>query len=143
MKLNTTIDRTSYIPYYIQVVDILKDYIDHGGGQPGEQLPGEPELCRLFPASRTVIRQALKELEYDGLIVLVNTYLPYALCPELLAADLTQQSLYSFLEQEYDLLIVRGQRILEAVLTNEYEAELLPAAPMIISGQQNWLIPTG
>ena len=66
--LNTEIDRSSYAPFYIQVMDALKESIEEGDMQPGEQLPGEPELCRLFDVSRTVIRQALKELEYEGLI---------------------------------------------------------------------------
>jgi len=66
--LNTEIDRSSYAPFYIQVMDALKEAIEQGDMKPGEQLPGEPELCRLFDVSRTVIRQALKELEYEGLI---------------------------------------------------------------------------
>lgn len=221
MTIDSTIDRSSYIPYYIQVVDSLKDFIEHGDGQPGEQLPGEPELCRMFGVSRTVIRQALKELEYEGLIirekgkgtfiaepkireslfqeltgfyqdmaakghppvskvlkqtvipaspkiaahlnlepatpviqidrlrfvqgepiVFVTTYLPHSLCPLLLEADLTEQSLYAFLEQEYDIVIARGQRILEAVLANEYEAELLgvkPGAPLILLDSVSYL----
>ncbi len=65
---NTEIDRSSYVPFYIQVMDVLKEAIEQGDMKPGEQLPGETELCRLFDVSRTVIRQALKELEYEGLI---------------------------------------------------------------------------
>ncbi len=66
--INTNIDRDTYIPLYIQVIDAIREYIESGGGKPGEQLPGEPELCRMFDISRTVIRQALKELEIKGLI---------------------------------------------------------------------------
>jgi len=69
MELNTTIDRQSYIPLYVQVKDSLKELIDGGGLAPGEQLPGEPELCRRYDVSRTVIRQALRDLELEGLIV--------------------------------------------------------------------------
>ena len=69
MDLNPSIDRRSYIPLYVQVKDALRDAIESGGGRPGEQLPGEPELCRLFDVSRTVIRQALRDLELQGLIV--------------------------------------------------------------------------
>lgn len=68
MELNPTIDRRSYIPLYVQVKDALKDLIDGGGVEAGEQLPGEPELCRIFDVSRTVIRQALRDLELQGLI---------------------------------------------------------------------------
>jgi GntR family transcriptional regulator len=204
MDINTTIDRRSYIPYYIQVQEILQEFIENGNWKPGDQLPGESELCRMFDVSRTVIRQALKEMEHDGLIyrekgkgtfvaepkidqglfqeltgfyqdmvhrgltpftrvlkqevipasqkvaarlklepdsqvveihrlrgvqdepiVLDTTYLPYMLCPEVSYADLSQQSLYAFLENELSLIIDRGHRTLEAVLANEYEADLL------------------
>ena len=67
--LNPAVDRDSPIPYYIQVKKALQEHIDHGDRRPGDQLPGEPELCRMFDVSRTVIRQALRELEYEGLIV--------------------------------------------------------------------------
>lgn len=66
--LSTLVDRTTYIPYYVQVKKALQDHIENGGWQPGDQLPGEPELCRMFNVSRTVIRQALKDMEYEGLI---------------------------------------------------------------------------
>ena len=69
MKLDTKIDRSSYIPFYAQVQDAIKEYIEHGDASPGDQLPSEPDLCRLFDVSRTVIRQALRGLESEGLIV--------------------------------------------------------------------------
>ncbi|MFW6182358.1 MAG: hypothetical protein ACOC8X_01080 [Chloroflexota bacterium] len=40
MAINSDIDRKSYVPLYIQVMDALQEYIEDGGGQPGEQLPG-------------------------------------------------------------------------------------------------------
>ena len=63
-----SIDRNSFIPFYIQVIDALSEYIEVNQLPPGHQLPGEAELCRTFDVSRTVIRQALQELEYKGLI---------------------------------------------------------------------------
>ena len=202
--LSTTVNRNNYIPYYVQVKKALQEYIENDGWQAGDQLPGEPELCRMFNVSRTVIRQALKEMEYEGLIyrekgkgtfvarpkidqslvqkltgffqdmvdrgytpitkvlsqdvvpaspkvathlqlepgttvieihrlrglqdepfILDTTYLPYALCPQLLHEDLSQQSLYAFLENKLGWVIARGHRTLEAVRANEYEAGLL------------------
>jgi len=67
-SLETKIDRDSYVPLYIQVIDALNDYIESNTFTPGHQLPCEAELCRSFDVSRTVIRQALQELEYKGLI---------------------------------------------------------------------------
>jgi GntR family transcriptional regulator len=68
VSFNTAIDRDTYIPLYVQVMDAIRAYIDSGRGKPGDQLPGEPELCRRFDISRTVVRQALRELELEGLI---------------------------------------------------------------------------
>lgn len=220
-NLKTQIDRDSYIPLYIQVLEALRASIESGGLAPGEQLPGEPELCRLFDVSRTVIRQALRELEYQGLIyrtkgrgtfvaepkiheslfqeltgfyqdmeakghppvsrvlkqevvpagvkiaaflnidaetpviqidrlrfvndepiVLVSTYLPYHLCPELVNVDLAQQSLYAYLEKQYGILIARGHRLLEAVPAGKAEAELLQVkkgAPLILLDSVSYL----
>ncbi len=63
------VDHTSPVPYYAQVKEALREQIDRGVWLPGEQIPGEPELCALFRVSRTVVRQALTELVYEGLIV--------------------------------------------------------------------------
>lgn len=58
-------------------------------------------------------------------IVLVVTYLPYRLCPELINDDLSNQSLYAILEKKYGLELVSGRRTLEAVAATKEEAELL------------------
>jgi GntR family transcriptional regulator len=63
-----TIDRTSPVPLYHQVKQYITGQIAAGELLPGRQLPGEHELCRLYDVSRTVIRQALSELGYEGLI---------------------------------------------------------------------------
>lgn len=221
MDINVAIDRQSYVPLYVQVKDALRDAIDQGRAAPGEQLPGEPELCRLFDVSRTVIRQALRELELEGLIirekgkgtfvaepklreglfeeltgfyedmarkgyppvsqvltqeivpasrsiagylrlrqdtpvvhiarlrfvddepiVLVSTYLPEARCPGLVSVDLSNQSLYAYLEREYGLVITRGRRTLEAAPASKYEADLLQVkkgSPLIILDSISYL----
>ena len=72
MPTDSPIDRTSYTPFYIQVKDAIQANIVSGNWPKGHQLPGEVELCRMFDVSRTVIRQALKELEYEGLIYRVK-----------------------------------------------------------------------
>lgn len=64
----STIDRESPFPLYAQVKKALDAQIENGRWNAGDQIPGEPELCRLFGVSRPVIRQALKEMEYEGSI---------------------------------------------------------------------------
>jgi GntR family transcriptional regulator len=219
--LGSGIDRNSPLPYYAQVKELIHERIRKGDWKTGEQLPGEPELCRIFEVSRTVIRQALDSLMREGVIVrikgrgtfvaepkiseglvqtltgfyedmmrqgyvpvskvlkqevvpasskiaryletnegtpvieicrlryvqeiplaLVTTYVPQALCPSVLYADLTRQSLYTYLEKTCELRIARGRRIIEAVLANQYEAQLLEIprdSPLILLDSVSYL----
>src|SRR5215216_496204 len=46
----------------------LRQAIARGTFRPGTQLPTEAELCQLLGVSRTVVREALRVLEEDGLV---------------------------------------------------------------------------
>lgn len=216
-----TIDFNSYVPYYIQLIDILKEKITSGEWRPGDQIPSEPELCELYGVSRTVVRQALQQMEYDQLIqrkkgkgtfiaepkinesliqkltgfyqdmrdrghnittnvlrneiipappkvarflnihpddkvlcierlrfvddepiVLVTTYLPDALCHEVVRFDLSKRSLYDILENELGFELSHGRRTIEAVRANKREALLLQVSendPMILLDSVTYL----
>ena len=58
-----------YLPYYVQLRSILEDRITKGEFNAGDQLPSESEICTEFKVSRTVVRQALQEMEFDGVVV--------------------------------------------------------------------------
>lgn len=49
-----------------QVVDLLMEEIKNGTYRPGDRLPSESHLAAAFGVSRTVIREALARLKYDG-----------------------------------------------------------------------------
>jgi len=51
-----------------QVADFLISEIERGSIKLGELLPSEAELSEQFNVSRTVIREALGRLKYDGLL---------------------------------------------------------------------------
>jgi GntR family transcriptional regulator len=195
-------------------MDILKEKVHMGIWVPGNQIPGEQDLCELYQISRTVVRQALRELELEGVInrrkgkgtfislpkiseglaqkltgfyqdmverglkpvtkvlhqnvipsnekvagflnikpgdqvidilrlrfineepiQLVTTYIPFEICPTLASVDLTNRSLYEYLEKEGGVFIAKGRRYIEAVLANESEAALLGVergAPLVL-----------
>ena len=46
----------------------LRQAIARGTFRPGSQLPTEAELCEMLGVSRTVVREALRVLEEDGLV---------------------------------------------------------------------------
>jgi GntR family transcriptional regulator len=198
------IDFNSRIPYYIQLIGTLKEKIESKSWNAGDKIPSEEELCVTYQISRTVVRQALQELEREGLIVrrkgygtfiakpkiveglvekltgfyddmvnkglipqtrvlsqtvipaeekvahfleipvgtkvveifrlrsvndepiqIVTSYIPFEICPKCAEVDLTNLSLYEFLEKECHLFISRGRRFIEAVSANAKEAQLL------------------
>jgi GntR family transcriptional regulator len=65
-ELAVGIDVRSFEPYYQQLKRILVKGIE--SGTEGDLLPSESELCKQYSVSRTVVRQALAELEADGLV---------------------------------------------------------------------------
>ncbi len=198
------IDRSSPMPYYHQLKQlIVADIVEHDR-QPGDKLPGDHALCAMHDVSRTVVRQALSELEVEGVIVrdkgrgtfvapapenegliasLTGLYedvaarghrlrsevkkigvapaddtqaellrievgdpvvhierlrfvsdepwvfavtdVPYWAAPGLEKEDLTDRSLYQVMEEEYDVRLVRGRRVVEASLAGVRMARML------------------
>lgn len=66
--MTRAIDRRSPLPLYYQLKQILLSELRERGLKPGDRLPGDHELCGSFKVSRTVVRQALAELETEGVI---------------------------------------------------------------------------
>lgn len=56
-------------PLYEQLITIIKQGISSGQLTPGDLLPSESEFCERYGISRSTIRQALSELEDQGLVV--------------------------------------------------------------------------
>lgn len=57
------------MPLYHQLKLALREEIERGVYKPGDRLPSELELIRQYGISRITVRQALNELEAEGLIV--------------------------------------------------------------------------
>jgi GntR family transcriptional regulator len=220
-NMEELINFDSHIPYYIQLMDILREKVRQKEWVPGDQIPSEQTLCDHYQVSRTVVRQALRELEHEGVICrkkgkgtfislpkiseglvqkltgfyqdmverglkpvtkvlhqnvvpasekvahylnimpgekvidiqrlrfvneepiqIVTTYIPYEMCPELASVDLTNCSLYEYLETEYGIFIAKGQRYIEAVIANDTEAALLGIerrAPLLMLDSVSYL----
>jgi GntR family transcriptional regulator len=54
---------------YQEIADRLRDQIDNGTLQPGDRLPSEPDLVKMFDASRNTVRLAIALLTNQGLVV--------------------------------------------------------------------------
>lgn len=67
-----TIDKATPIPLYFQLKHILLEMINKSELNPGEMIPTEFELCKIFDISRTTVRQALSELVNEGIFYRVK-----------------------------------------------------------------------
>lgn len=68
MAESTSIERETGQPLYAQLKRTLAELIAAGALAPGDRLPSESELCDRHGVSRTTVRQALAELESEGVL---------------------------------------------------------------------------
>ncbi len=51
-----------------EIADVLRERVSSGDLSPGDRLPSEQQLAESFEVSRTVIREAMSRLKFEGLI---------------------------------------------------------------------------
>lgn len=56
-------------PRYHQVYVSLRTWVRDGTYRAGDQIPTEPELCRMFDVSRITVRKAIEDLAREGWLV--------------------------------------------------------------------------
>ncbi len=79
-----------------------------------EPPPNVQDYLRLAGTSPTIKIERLRFVDEEPMQI-ATTYIPYDLCPDLVAADLTTGSLYELLRTRYGLAVASGRRVLEAV----------------------------
>jgi GntR family transcriptional regulator len=100
--------------------EVLTEGIQQGDWGPGDLIPSEAELGKSFGVSRTVVRQALNEMTYDGLVVRQKGKGTFVTQPKISSRSLVQS-----LEGFYGEMAERGVPVLTQVL----EQTLEPADP--------------
>ena len=63
------IDPNSPTPFYVQLAEFLRGQVRGGDLKPGDKLLSEEEFCNLLGISRTTVRQSIRLLEEDGLLM--------------------------------------------------------------------------
>jgi GntR family transcriptional regulator len=112
------IDRTSPVPYYFQLKKILAEEIASGRWPRDRQLPSEPSICEHFQVSRTTVRQALGEMEAEGMIRREKGRGTFV--EDVRSASWLLQSSHGF----YEEAVRMGKRVTSRVL--RLEVETLP-----------------
>ncbi|HEY3345131.1 MAG TPA: GntR family transcriptional regulator [Anaerolineaceae bacterium] len=69
LEQSSSIDRDSYEPAYVQLVNILRCNMANGVLRPGDQLPSEAQLCGRYGVSPMTVRRAINILVDQGMVV--------------------------------------------------------------------------
>jgi GntR family transcriptional regulator len=119
--LGGAIDKESPVPYYYQLRQLLETAVANGALASGDQIPTEAALCERYDVSRTVVRQALSDLERTGLVTRMKGKGTFVAPPKV--SEFVAQSLTSLHED----LSARGERLETTVLRLEAE----PVSPHV------------
>jgi len=118
---STEIDRSSPVPFYHQLKLIVREMITLGDLGPGDLIPGELRLCKTYDVSRTVVRQALVELEFEGVIDRQKGRGTFVSTPK------EAQGLVQSFTGQFEDLAARGVHLRSEVL----RLETIPADPTV------------
>ena len=64
----TDIDRNSYTPIYVQLMELIRNKIRKGKILPGQSIPSERELMKRYKLNQVTVAKALSELVYENLV---------------------------------------------------------------------------
>lgn len=128
-----TLSKESPIPLYYQLVELIKEQIQAGEFNPGEQIPPERALAEQHGISRMTVRQAIAFLVREGVLVARHGYGTFVAEPKV-AHD--ARHLRGFSEEVQRLGGMAVSRVLDQSIVNvspRIAAELhLPADATVI-----------
>ena len=117
----TRVDIDSPIAYYIQLKKEIDAVLKRGVWQPGDQIPGEAQLCQMFGVSRTVVRRALGDLEYEGVVKRIKGKGTFVAKPKI--SEGFAQKLTGFYQDMVDQGLTPFTKVLRR--------EVVPASPKV------------
>lgn len=71
-KLGLTIDNQSFVPYYVQIVDHVRELIKKNKISQGQTFCSEGEIAQALNISKMPVRQAFQKLRSEGLLVIAK-----------------------------------------------------------------------
>ena len=107
--LDAVLSADEGLPLYLQLSSLIRRCISSGLLKAGDQLPSEAELCGHFGISRSTVRQALKELEEQGLILRRQGLGSFVAEPKLYRRS---ENIYSFTSEAAAMGRKPGSRLL-------------------------------
>ena len=71
-KLGLAIDASSFVPFYMQIVDQVRELIKKNKIRQGQTFCSEGEIARSLRISKMPVRQAFQKLKSEGLLVIAK-----------------------------------------------------------------------
>lgn len=121
MELN----RNSPIPLHVQLKDLFEERMASGLLPPGLRLPSERQLGEEFAVSRATVREALRQLDREGLIRTVPGRGTFVVIPQTNLS--VKVSLGGFSADMHRQGVIPSSRLLDASLIVAPAADLLKA----------------
>ncbi|MCX7711302.1 MAG: GntR family transcriptional regulator [Clostridia bacterium] len=112
-QVGKTISEENSTPLYIQLLSLIKQLIYTGALKPGDLVPPETQICKVFKLSRTTVRQALDQLVEEGLIIRRRGKGSFIANPKL---NRSLNHMYSFTEDMQSLGLVPHSSIHESAV---------------------------
>jgi GntR family transcriptional regulator len=120
MKTQKVIQRSSIIPLYYQLLEILIDQIETGMIKPGDPIPSENELSKLYGVSKNTVLQAIKTLQQKRLVYRIRGKGTYVMDPKI------SQNITTLLSFSSEIVGMNG-----TLKNKAMEATQMPALPAI------------
>ncbi|MBW2137445.1 MAG: GntR family transcriptional regulator [Deltaproteobacteria bacterium] len=107
------IDRTSYEPAYVQLINILKGQIAAGTYLPGSRLPSESQLCKRYKVSPMTVRRSIKALLDQGVVTTIQGSGTFVKAPDMGEARFSLEEFHSLFKDKVNTKV----KILGAMVT--------------------------
>jgi GntR family transcriptional regulator len=134
MSFSNELQRDGTLPLYHQLKQVILRQINQNGLKAGDKLPGDFDLCQKYKVSRTVVRQALSELEFEGILERIKGKGTFVAKPKI--TEHLAPSLYGLFRDAQS----RGASIVSQVLKQEVvpadisvanDLDLAPNSPVV------------
>jgi GntR family transcriptional regulator len=125
------IDRSSYEPAYIQLVNILRHSIASGAYQAGDQLPTEAELCATYEVSPMTVRRAISMLLDQGAVSTARGRGTFVQPLRLATASFDLSEFHDLLDDERVTVRVLEARVVPAVKRAQVNLGLADGAKVV------------
>lgn len=126
-----TIDRTSYEPAYVQLVNILRHAIASGEYQAGDQLPTEAELCATYDVSPMTVRRVINLLLDQGAVSTRRGRGTFVRPPSLATASFDLTAFHDLLDDDRVTVRVLEARVIPAGKRAADRLALAPGTPLV------------